>query len=247
MRIFIINLVNETKRLSAVTSQCANYDLSYEVISAIDGRKTPQTLLNAIVESYENSALTKGEIGCALSHLSVYATMDAENIPQALILEDDAVLSSSIKDYLAGAKEILSKKTPEMVLLTGNCSYNRSLKKTDSFSHPFHRVICGSGGHGYVINLAAARRLLLANMPVRLEADRWTIFRDLVGLKIWCSDLPVIKSCCTAPGTSTIGSERELVAKARGRAINKLKKTVSFYQLKRIKNMVLSKFNAASI
>ncbi|WP_253378275.1 glycosyltransferase family 25 protein [unidentified bacterial endosymbiont] len=246
MRIFIINLVNETERLSAVTSQCANYNLSYEVISAINGRKTPQNLLSVIVESHENSALTQGEIGCALSHLSVYATMDAENIPQALILEDDAVLSSSIKDYLAGAKEILSTKTPEMVLLTGNCSYNRSLKKTDSLNRQFHRVICGSGGHGYVINLAAARRLLHANRPVRLEADRWTVFRDLVGLKIWCSDLPVIKSCCTAPGTSTIGSERERVAKARGRAINRLKKKVSFYQLKRIKNMLLSKFDAAS-
>lgn len=201
----------------------------------------PQTLLSAIVDSYESSALTKGEIGCALSHLSVYAAMKRDNIPLALILEDDAVLSPSIRDYLAGAKEILSTKVPAIVLLTGNCSYNRFIKKTDSFGHPFHRVINGSGGHGYVINLAAAKRLLLANMPVRLEADRWTIFRDLIGLTIWCCDSPVIKSSCTAPGTSTIGSERELVAKARGRAINKLKKTVSLYQLKRIKNMLLSK------
>ena len=246
MRIFIINLENETERLSAVTSQCANLGLSYEVIPAIDGRKLQPGLLAVTVNSYDKSALTQGEIGCALSHLSVYASMVRDCIPMALILEDDAVLSSSIRDYLTGAEEIIGAQAPEMLLLTANCSYNRFIKKCDSLSHSFYRVISGSGGHGYIINLAGAKTLLRANTPVRLEADRWPIFRDLTGLKIWCSNQHVIKSSCTAPGTSTIGPERERVAEARGRTINKLKKSVSFYQLKRIKNMLLGKIGVDS-
>jgi glycosyl transferase family 25 len=57
----------------------------------------------------EGKPLNRGEIGCALSHFKVYQKIIDENLPYALIFEDDACIDKSfLKIY-----HKLSKKTPK--------------------------------------------------------------------------------------------------------------------------------------
>ena len=44
--------------------------------------------------------MTKGEIGCALSHLKIYQKTVDEDIPYALILEDDTLFDTEFPKYL---------------------------------------------------------------------------------------------------------------------------------------------------
>ncbi|MGC8170086.1 glycosyltransferase family 25 protein, partial [Salmonella enterica] len=71
---------------------------------AVDGRLLSEEELSvrydrarAIEESHD---LTRGEIGCALSHHGVYCEMVRQGITHALVLEDDARLNDQVPGLL---------------------------------------------------------------------------------------------------------------------------------------------------
>jgi glycosyl transferase family 25 len=241
MRVFIISLESELERRHKIGLQCKEQSLFCEFINAVDGRKLPSEIATTVTHDFYNSKLTRGEIGCALSHLNIYSKMVSENISHALVLEDDAIFDGSLHDCLSGVDGIIREDKPEIFVLTARCSYNKHIKKTDFSGRNYFRITNGSGGYGYVINLAAAKLLLERNLPIKFEADRWTIFRDIAGLYVWCTKDPVIRHACIIDDKSTIGNERNELAEERGQVINKLKRTIPFYQLKRIKNILLNK------
>ncbi|WP_034455496.1 glycosyltransferase family 25 protein [Buttiauxella noackiae] len=241
MRVFIISLESEQERRRKISLQCKEQSLLCEFINAIDGRKLPSEIATTVTHDFYNSKLTRGEIGCALSHLNIYSKMVSENICHALVLEDDAIFDDSLHECLSGVDGIIREDKPEIFILTARCSYNKHIKKTDFSGRNYFRITNGSGGYGYIINLPAAKLLLERNLPIKFEADRWTIFRDIAGLNVWCTKVPVIRHACVIDDKSTIGSERISLAEDRGQVINKLKREIPFYQLKRIKNIILNK------
>lgn len=125
--------------------------------------------------------LTRGAIGCALSHLDIYKKMIQEEIPIALILEDDMVLPPDFKTHLS---EIASKlHLDEVVMLyyqswkplelceTGSEKY----RSTHGLYYPFdinQPITTGA----YIITLEAAKRLAAGIIPVRRSADSWGEF-----------------------------------------------------------------------
>ena len=96
MRTFIINLKESTDRRQYMINEMKKTNLEYEFFDAVNGRN-----IRNIDEIYlrEDSLkkirkiLTYGEIGCAMSHLLIYKKMIDENIEQALILEDDIIVT----------------------------------------------------------------------------------------------------------------------------------------------------------
>ncbi|MEW7314948.1 glycosyltransferase family 25 protein [Buttiauxella gaviniae] len=241
MRTFIVSLESDIDRRKEMALLCEEHSLSYEFINAVDGRKLPLEVATIVTHDFHNSKLTRGEIGCALSHLNIYSKMVAEDTPHALVLEDDALFDASIHDYLTGINGTISKTKPEVFILTATCSYNKHIKKSDGSGHDYFRTVNGSGTYGYIINLPAVKLLIDANLPIKFESDRWAIFRDITGIRVWCTNTPVVKNSCMDVEKSTIGSERHSLARDRGRVINQLKRETSFYQLKRIKNVILNK------
>lgn len=125
--------------------------------------------------------LTRGAIGCALSHLNIYKKMIQEDIPFALILEDDMILPSDFKAHLA---EISAKlQNDEVVMLyyqswkplelceSGSLKY----RSTHGLYYPFdinQPITTGA----YIITLTAAQRLAEGIIPVRRSADSWGEF-----------------------------------------------------------------------
>ncbi|PNS10315.1 hypothetical protein COO59_17820 [Mixta theicola] len=241
MKVFVINLDGNYERREKTEKQCDINNIKYEVISAVDGKALPTGLMPLVVHDYPRCALTRGEIGCALSHLSIYARMIAENIPNALVLEDDALISPGLHSHLAGIKTLISVNKPEIFLLTGNCIYNPRVNKTDLYNNEYYRVAYGSGGHGYVVNQSAAREILKVNRPIIFEADRWTLFRLTGALRVWCSKQCVIESSDVNRETSVLEKERKNQFIARSAYINNLKKSLRFYQARRIKDVLLNK------
>ncbi|EPP1355413.1 glycosyltransferase family 25 protein, partial [Enterobacter hormaechei] len=90
-------------------------NIAYEFIEAVDGRKMTETELRNVTRE-TNYAFLPGEVGCALSHQKIYKRIIDENIDAALILEDDVVLNSDLREILNSVT--LSKTKPEILLLS---------------------------------------------------------------------------------------------------------------------------------
>lgn len=113
IRTFVINLARNPERRVFMEKQLDFLGMSYEIIEGVDGKTLPARfpLFDPLASSLGNGqALTKGELGCALSHRSIYEKMLQENISRAFILEDDVVLSKEIIIRLNDEKFLSQKR-----------------------------------------------------------------------------------------------------------------------------------------
>jgi GR25 family glycosyltransferase involved in LPS biosynthesis len=100
--IFIINLPKDTDRRLFMEKQMQDFGLQFQFIEGKLG-SDPEVLANcddALAIKEHGKVLTTGEKGCAYAHKSVYEKMLREDIPYALILEDDVVLHKNFRDVL---------------------------------------------------------------------------------------------------------------------------------------------------
>ncbi|MEH6644535.1 glycosyltransferase family 25 protein [Sulfitobacter sp.] len=91
--IFLINLDGSSERLSAAHAALDRHGMSFERISAFDGRKLdPLTIPeynSAEARRYMGRDLVGGEIGCFFSHVRAAEAFVATGAPFGLVLEDD--------------------------------------------------------------------------------------------------------------------------------------------------------------
>jgi glycosyl transferase, family 25 len=90
---FVINLTRDVSRWQNISAALSGFDVSYERVSAIDGRTRMNLVRRVIDRKFQffsaNRALTDGEICCSLSHLATLKRIVRRNIPMAAIFEDD--------------------------------------------------------------------------------------------------------------------------------------------------------------
>lgn len=105
MKIFVINLDHRNDRRAFIERQLKNLGLEAEFISATDGRNLTlaeaQLYDESLSRKYNGKPLAPGELGCAISHRSIYERMDRDGISRALVLEDDISLSRGLASLLA--------------------------------------------------------------------------------------------------------------------------------------------------
>ena len=95
MKTLVINLKDRSDRLTLFSKE--NPNLKFEVIPAVDGTKVEYAKLleqgfdvnHDWIDPIENTPLTKGEVGCFLSHWSIWQKCIEKN-EKVLVLEDDA-------------------------------------------------------------------------------------------------------------------------------------------------------------
>ena len=87
---FVINLKRRPDRLELFKKMCPFDNVT--VIEGFDG-KNMKDETSAIEKEMASRfvGLDPGEIGCYLSHLRVFNAIRKENLPYALIFEDDAI------------------------------------------------------------------------------------------------------------------------------------------------------------
>ncbi|MCZ4058658.1 glycosyltransferase family 25 protein [Pantoea sp. LMR881] len=149
MKIFIINLKNSTERRAKMEQQLRLLGLDYVFTEAVEGNKlSSDEKTNAT--STLNYAFLDGEIGCALSHQAIYAKMIADNIEQALILEDDVTLPENLKNILDSIT-FPSASAAIILLSRVNKYYSKPLHEVTA-GYCLHKTQQATTAHSYIIN-----------------------------------------------------------------------------------------------
>lgn len=96
-RIFMINLLRRPERRIKMERSFKEIGLDVEHVAAVDGQKLSQEYLEEIgvkylpgyADPFQHRPMTKGEIGCFLSHYKVWEQQVARGLNEVLVLEDD--------------------------------------------------------------------------------------------------------------------------------------------------------------
>jgi glycosyl transferase family 25 len=211
--IFVINMPASADRRQACAGQLAALGLTPTFVEAVDGRKLSDAEIVALVDETGRlkrapKPLSKAEVGCYLSHLAVLERIAREDIPQALVMEDDLLAGDSLPAVLTAIAE---KVLPpyEMIKL------GISEPQVKAFT-PILPLIAGAelvrhhnvvnSNLAYVITRAGAQRFLSYGRPIRYPVDvamnrSWRHGLDILGVRPW----PVTPNPAFA---STIGDAR---------------------------------------
>ena len=183
MKVFVINLDKNVERMSFMKAQLDRLGLVYERFPAIYGKqlsKEDRKSKFSAIRSFcaMGVRLTNGEIGCALSHAMIYRKMMEDNIPFALILEDDIEIDDCFCDVIKRAAEFIESIKPQVVLLSSHGCRQKH-------ENDVERITSGMCTDGYLITNSAARTLYKANYPVITVADRWNRWVKYCGLELY--------------------------------------------------------------
>jgi len=100
---YVINLARDRERFESVSARLMALDIAFVRHPAVNGKRHSQLIERSFRRRYFSRAkgrrLTDGEIGCALSHLTVYRRMLREGVQKALILEDDAMFAPEFSAF----------------------------------------------------------------------------------------------------------------------------------------------------
>lgn len=174
VRIFVINLDDDTERLVGTKSRLAALGLSFERFPAYQGANLPDWLKQQFFDEAGRplSTLSPGEIGCYASHLAVARQILDEDIDDpVLVLEDDGEFSADLPDVL----KRLQALPPDWQIV-------RMSSQLETAYMPVRRITSAStlvrywyppaGTTGYLINKAGAGRFLAAASQRKRPVDQ---------------------------------------------------------------------------
>lgn len=166
--VFVISLPTETKRRAMISEHLESRGLPFQFFDAIDGRQ-----MDVIKHQNYNSPrrrrahgrdLTGGELGCLLSHQAIYQKIIDENLPFALVLEDDVRLGEDFPNVL----EKLTHHTDifDIVRFLGSPKVargkHRKIKPLDEKHHLVRLRTAPGGAHATLVTRKGAQKLLKA-------------------------------------------------------------------------------------
>lgn len=99
--IFYINLDGRPDRREFMEDQFTRLGIAAERISAVTIADVPPKLIAHHEDPGILWPVSAGDLACGLSHQLIWQRMVEESVPAALILEDDALLDSSVTAFLA--------------------------------------------------------------------------------------------------------------------------------------------------
>ncbi|MDG6473623.1 LPS biosynthesis glycosyltransferase [Glaesserella parasuis] len=182
-KIFIISLKNSPRR-EFISKRLSDLKLNFEFFDAVYGKDLSEEKLKEIdFEFYPKhfsarKQMTLGEVGCAMSHIKLYEYIVENNIDNAIILEDDAIVSLYFKEIISDALNKISPKYEILFLDHGkakiypfpkNLVERYRLARYISPSKNSKRTIIRTTG--YIITQAGAKRLLEYAYPIRMPSD----------------------------------------------------------------------------
>ena len=195
MKVFVINLKESEERRSFMAKQLNTHGIAFEFFAAIDGRKLSQKDKACVCDQkwarrHIGRDLMSEEIGCALSHLGVYRKIVEEKLPCALVLEDDAHLSSCVKPVLEAVEKKLDPAVGQICLFSECIKLSKDaipLTREAVMSRVMAAIYLA---HAYVVTLEGAKKLLSSLYPVVQVADDWAWISYHTGIELYaCSSI----------------------------------------------------------
>lgn len=226
MKVFLINMAESPQRLASADRQLRRLGVAYERVEAVNGRLlTPEERRRA-VNSFRwwcaiGRPIVPAEIGCALSHATIYRHMVEEKIPYACVLEDDVVLDDRFREQLDFIAHNVNVAEAQVVLLS-----NHTQERHDGQAViPTQQDMFAEG---YVLTRRAAEALLRENYPMQTPCDHWGRWVKAQIIRLYHA-FPTV--CCqdqVAFGSTTsmgrVAATRNL--SFLGYAVHKLKRVV---------------------
>lgn len=212
----VINLDKSVDRLTNFLRHFQRSDLralGFSRVSGVDGqvvdieRVVSPSAARAIYASdksgfrVQHSELTRGAVGCLLSHVKCMELFLRTNSAYGFIFEDDAVIR---KDTYARTREIVSQLPAawDLLLLGYFCKDCMPHKRKQ-----YGSVRTFYGLHGFVASRAGARKFLRAcSLPVHKQVDH------------------LISDQCSSGRISIYCADQQLVRQANGRYVTDIQK-----------------------
>ena len=164
--IYLINLDKSQSRLKNSAEKLQQQNISFQRLSAIDGRELSESDLyqhycKKVNSTSYHTALSRGEIGCYLSHRKAWRKIADGDQPYGIVLEDDFYLSGDLNQSIATINEI---NFPwDLIKLSAYQSRVRKINYRHKLSDQYDLVVHNktmSGGAATAITKQAAKKLL---------------------------------------------------------------------------------------
>ncbi|MDR0587602.1 MAG: glycosyltransferase family 25 protein [Burkholderiales bacterium] len=224
---FVVNLEKDKERRIAVEKELHRLNIPHIIFPAVYGADLSDDELLKVYDQ-EKARLKKrevalSEIGCALSHYYIYQAMVNQNLPYALILEDDAVLADETPILLNELSRALDPNAPTVVLLSFARRYLARPALPLTSTHTLFNVYGHAvGTYAYCLTQRAAQHLMKVIYPVSRPNDRWGEFADEKVI-----DLKTIVPYCASHNeafVSNIIDERDAVNRLSGQSFRREKR-----------------------
>jgi glycosyl transferase, family 25 len=186
--VFVINLDRSPERHALMAQRCQELGIRFERFRAVDGTDIPDSLRRYFSDASGRivSPLRPAEIGCYASHLGVWRRIVDEDLPAAVVCEDDADLPGNFE---AIVRETISRLPTgwDMVKLSAK-PYHAVRPLLPLGSHPasivrYSRV--PGGTTCYLISRAGALKMLQPLAPRMWAADQDTLWPWKFGMNIF--------------------------------------------------------------
>jgi len=251
---YCINLVKNAERKQHMQNMAAQSGIDLIFFDAINGRELPQSTLEKHldiarrtprnIKNIWKQEFTPGEVGCALSNLSVWKSISEGPDKGAVILEDDVVFAADFKLIL---NEIDQISTPNHLILLGgntahvyfnqgqaysaqNASYlryagSRRLSNGNKIGVPIDRVW---GAYAYWIGREAAGKMVDYAQHAFMVADQFTSESPLFGVRLWALNKPIVYPDFSFP--SDLREEHVHIQMANQHKITPITKCLNIYR-----------------
>ncbi|ELK07242.1 Glycosyltransferase 25 family member 3, partial [Pteropus alecto] len=173
--VFVISLARRPDRRERMLSSLWEMEVSGRVLDAVDGRTLNSSIMRSLgvdllpgyQDPYSGRTLTKGEVGCFLSHYSIWEEVVARGLAQVVVFEDDVRFESNFQGRLRQLMaEVEAERLPWDLIYLGRKQVNP--EEEEAVEGLPHLVVAGYSYWtlAYVLSLAGARKLL-ASQPLR--------------------------------------------------------------------------------
>jgi glycosyl transferase, family 25 len=214
MRIFVLSLLDSTERRKNISSLLNEYQLDFEFIDGIDGRKKDPTLLaqyneKEFIYNYGRKAVL-GELGCYASHMLAWKKCIELNEP-IIIFEDDFRLKEGAIQALDECEKLIDDYH-FIRLEDGNKKPQYKVKSTNGMTL-FNYIKVPQCATCYAISPIAAKKLLNNSKKIILPVD--VFIRN-----VWMHQQPIYS---LEPFHVTVGNDISIIGKRK----RKQKKSLS--------------------
>lgn len=186
--IFVVSLADARLRRERITRQCAALGLSPVIVDATDGRNglPPEAEIQvdrAAADARARRRVTDAELACALSHHGIYHLIVEQDLPGAIVLEDDAILTALFAEFMRG-KGYLASDFVQMDHMDARVWYRHRKAWSDTITL-LPLAANASLTTGYSLSQMAARFILDRSTPVAGLADWPCDMIPLGGVVTW--------------------------------------------------------------
>ncbi|WP_251441080.1 glycosyltransferase family 25 protein [Veillonella intestinalis] len=184
MQYYFISDKQNVQRRKHIITECKKLNIAPHFFDAIMGRNLKEDTLKQCVVS--NNYLSAGEIGCALSHLSIFKEFLNSEEKVLVVFEDDVRFSESFieEDLHSMCKYIGDNNNPAVLCLYKSSQKNKAVKELKGCK--IYTTYGFAMSHAYIINRAAAENILKIQTPIRFEIDIFQFYYLLGACSLYC-------------------------------------------------------------